>query len=168
MDLVVQYAVPILFGIVLVFIGAVAFFGYRRRRGWTGIPQLTTKRTIKDTKDAREVTQERQSTKTAWDWLSLLMVPLVLGLITLWFTSQQKDADQRAETERAQNEALQNYLEEMRHLTLEQRLLVRPSSSPLREGHTRLLYASGGGGHTPTDRFRNLLGELTGLDGRGN
>src|SRR5215212_1588703 len=49
-----------------------------------------------------------------------------------------------------------------------QRLLVRPSSSPLREGQTRLLYASGGGGHTPTDRFRNLLGELTGLDGRGN
>ena len=88
-----------------------------------------------------EVTEEVQTAKTGWDWLSLLMVPLILGLITLWFTIQQREAQQKAdiaqketqqkadsaqkETQRqteqlrAQNEALQKYLDEMRLLTLE-------------------------------------------------
>src|SRR5215216_1475941 len=67
--------------------------------------------------------------KTAWDWLQLLVVPLMLALITVLFT-QQQDArqqeleNQRAEAERelaeqrAQDETLQAYLDQMGSLLL--------------------------------------------------
>ena len=62
--------------------------------------------------------------KTLWDWLQLLIVPVALSLITVAFAWQQ-DArqqgieDQRAEAERelavqrAQDEALQTYIDQM-------------------------------------------------------
>jgi uncharacterized protein YjbI with pentapeptide repeats len=71
--------------------------------------------------------------KTAWDWLQLLVVPLMLALITVVFTRQQ-DArqqeleNQRAEAERelaeqrAQDETLQAYLDQMSSLLLERDL----------------------------------------------
>jgi len=67
--------------------------------------------------------------KTLWDLLQLLIVPLVLAVIGLWFAAQQ-DArqqqieNQRAEAERklaeqrAQDEALQAYLDQMSSLLL--------------------------------------------------
>src|SRR5215203_2479657 len=72
--------------------------------------------------------------KTAWDWLQLLIVPLALALIVVvWSTvqegaSQQRIEAQRAEAERvfavqrAQDEALQAYLDVMKELLLEQDL----------------------------------------------
>jgi len=82
--------------------------------------------------------------KTVWDWLQLLVVPLMLVLITVVFTSQQdarqqdfeerrveveqKLENQRAEAERklaeqrAQDEALQAYLDQMGNLLLERDL----------------------------------------------
>ena len=83
--------------------------------------------------------------KTVWDWMSLLIVPIVLSIITLAFTWQQnarqndiedrrarqarKIEIQRAEAERelakerAQDEALQAYLNQMDTLLLEKDLL---------------------------------------------
>jgi uncharacterized protein YjbI with pentapeptide repeats len=82
--------------------------------------------------------------KTIWDWLQLLIVPLMLALITVVFTWQQnvrqneledqraqqaqKIENQRAEAEReladqrAQDEALQAYLSQMGSLLLEKNL----------------------------------------------
>jgi uncharacterized protein YjbI with pentapeptide repeats len=71
--------------------------------------------------------------KTVWDWLQLLIVPIVLSLITLAFTWQlnarQNDIeDRRAQAERelaeqrAQDEALQAYLDQMSALLLEKDL----------------------------------------------
>jgi hypothetical protein len=71
--------------------------------------------------------------KTVWDWLDLLIVPLMLALITVGFAWQQ-DArqnhieDQRAKAERelvdqrAQDEAVQAYLDQMSNLLLEKDL----------------------------------------------
>jgi hypothetical protein len=82
--------------------------------------------------------------KTVWDLLQLLIVPLMLAAIGFWFTAQQ-DArqqeienqraqqaqeieNQRAEAERelaeqcAQDEALQDYLDQMSSLLLEKNL----------------------------------------------
>jgi Pentapeptide repeats (8 copies) len=83
--------------------------------------------------------------KTFWDWLQLLIVPVVLSLITVVFAWQQdnrqnqienkraqeaqKIEGQRAEAERelaekrAQDEALQAYLNEMTQLILDRKLL---------------------------------------------
>jgi hypothetical protein len=71
--------------------------------------------------------------KTVWDWMGLLIVPIVLSLITVAFTwqqdaRQQRLENQRAEAERelaeqrAQDEALQAYLDQMDTLLLEKDL----------------------------------------------
>jgi uncharacterized protein YjbI with pentapeptide repeats len=71
--------------------------------------------------------------KTLWDWLQLLIVPVVLSLITVAFAwqqdaRQQRIEDQRAEAERelgvqrAQDEALQTYIDQMGSLLLERDL----------------------------------------------
>jgi uncharacterized protein HemX len=61
--------------------------------------------------------------KTVWDWLQLLIVPLVLGVIGFYFTSSQEYAHQQEfEEQRLQNAALQTYLEGMRELLLDKNL----------------------------------------------
>jgi uncharacterized protein YjbI with pentapeptide repeats len=81
--------------------------------------------------------------KTVWDFLQLLIVPLVLAVIGLWFATQQ-DArqqqfeNQRAEAERklvqqrAQDEALQAYLDQMNNLLLEHNLRDSEEDSEVR------------------------------------
>jgi uncharacterized protein YjbI with pentapeptide repeats len=60
--------------------------------------------------------------KSLWDWLQLLIVPLVLATVGLWFAWSQ-DARQRVtEENRAMDTALQAYLEEMSRLLIEEDL----------------------------------------------
>jgi hypothetical protein len=70
---------------------------------------------------------------TVRDWLQLLVVPLALVVIGFWFTMQQDARQQRIETQRAeaerelaeqraQDEALQAYLDQMSTLLLERDL----------------------------------------------
>jgi uncharacterized protein YjbI with pentapeptide repeats len=72
--------------------------------------------------------------KSLWDFLDLLIVPLALAIIGFGFTAQQQARqtqietlrDERAqavEEQRAQNAALQSYLDQMNHLMLEKGLL---------------------------------------------
>jgi uncharacterized protein YjbI with pentapeptide repeats len=72
--------------------------------------------------------------KTIWDWLQLLIVPLMLAALGFWFTAQQDQRQQRTEIQRAdaerklaeqraQDEALQAYLDQMSQLMLERNLL---------------------------------------------
>jgi uncharacterized protein YjbI with pentapeptide repeats len=61
---------------------------------------------------------------TLWDWIKLLIVPAVIAGGGLWFSNQQREREQRIANERAQDEALQSYLDAMddallRHLSLE-------------------------------------------------
>ena len=67
--------------------------------------------------------------KTVWDWLQLLIVPMVLSLITVGFAWQQNDqqqeieerraeSDRKIEAQRAQEAALQAYLDQMGQLLL--------------------------------------------------
>jgi uncharacterized protein YjbI with pentapeptide repeats len=80
---------------------------------------------------------------TVRDWLQLLIVPLALVVISLFFASQQdqrqrKIEDQRAEAERAlakeraQDEALQAYLDQMSTLLLEKDLRDSQAGSEVR------------------------------------
>ncbi len=73
--------------------------------------------------------QEIRPRKTLWDWLQLFIVPLALAAIGLWFAAQQdfrqqQIEEQRAESEReieeqrAQDAALQAYLDQMSQLML--------------------------------------------------
>jgi hypothetical protein len=77
------------------------FFGWP----WTG---LTSSKAPPNT----------QPTKTLWDWLDLLIVPLVLAIGGYLFNSSQNRATEAAAERRAQDEALQAYLDHMSGLLI--------------------------------------------------
>src|SRR6266571_3238425 len=73
-----------------------------------------------------------QPTKTLWDWLQLLIVPVVLSIVAYWFNRTNSQTERRATaqrdvTERAialdnqQATLLQDYLDRMSDLLLEQK-----------------------------------------------
>ena|SRR5215211_152154 len=81
--------------------------------------------------------------KTLWDLLQLLIVPLALAVIGFWFTAQQDARQQQIETQRAeaerelavqraQDEALQAYLDQMGSLLLERDLRASEADSEVR------------------------------------
>jgi len=81
--------------------------------------------------------------KTLWDWLQLLIVPVVLSLITVVFAWQQDirqdqienkraEAERELASERAQDEALQAYLNQMSGLLLERDLRASEEDSEVR------------------------------------
>src|ERR671910_2386541 len=81
--------------------------------------------------------------KSLWDWLQLLIVPVVLSLITVVFAWQQDirqdqienkraKAERELAKERAQDEALQAYLDQMSNLLLQRNLRTSEEDSEVR------------------------------------
>jgi hypothetical protein len=62
-----------------------------------------------------------------WDWLKLLIVPAILAAGGLWFNAQQRDREQKLANERAQDEALQAYFDQMGQLLLDKDTQLRQS-----------------------------------------
>jgi hypothetical protein len=75
---------------VLAIAAAVAFIAlaYRRDWGWTGLPA--------DPGDGSPTHPPRPA-KTLWDWLQLLIVPLVLALGAFALNAAQSDRDREQE-----------------------------------------------------------------------
>lgn len=82
-----------------------------------------------------------QRGKTLWDWLELLIIPLVLGVIALWFNRHDKLNEIAVEERRAQTdheialdkyreEILQGYIDSMTKLLLEDGLLSKKKNKP--------------------------------------
>ena len=64
---------------------------------------------------------------TLWDWLKLLVVPAAIAAGGLWFNRQQQARVQEIESWRAQDEALQAYLDQMGQLLLDNDRPLRQS-----------------------------------------
>jgi ABC-type nickel/cobalt efflux system permease component RcnA len=62
-------------------IATITILGYWLRWSWTGL-----------------------ETKSAWDWLELLIIPIVLGAGALWFNRQERRAQNDLETRRQESE----------------------------------------------------------------
>jgi hypothetical protein len=104
-------------------IAAVVVFvvvAYARPWPWTGF--------VAQQGDASPGTPVRAG-KTLWDWLELLVVPLVLALGAFWLNDQQRQRDKRQEAVRAKQEAkvaadrrrddaLRDYLQRMSQFVL--------------------------------------------------
>ena len=56
--------------------------------------------------------------KTIWDWLGLLIVPIVIAVAGFWFTEEQAARQDELEEQRAQDTALQAYLDKISDLML--------------------------------------------------
>ncbi|HET6659539.1 MAG TPA: pentapeptide repeat-containing protein [Rubrobacter sp.] len=111
---------------VLVAIGALwRLIRLRYDYQWTGLGDAEFRPKQKDA--------EFRPKKTLWDWLQLLIVPIVLSLITVAFTWQQNARQQEAEGRRAEVErqieehraddaALQAYLDQIGTLLIQRDL----------------------------------------------
>jgi Pentapeptide repeats (8 copies) len=60
--------------------------------------------------------------KTLWDWLGLVLVPLVLAVGGYLLTRAENNQARKIEAERAQDAALQAYLDQMTQLLLHEKL----------------------------------------------
>ena len=121
--------------------------------------------------------------KTVWDFLQLLIVPLMLAAIGFWFTMQQEARQQQVEDERAQqaqkienqraeaeqelakqgaqDEALQAYLDQMGNLLLEKDLRDSERGSEVRtlaRARTATVMQ-----RLDSDRNRNVIAFLTAI-----
>jgi hypothetical protein len=77
----------------------VIIYGYLAKPGWVGV-----------------------SDKKVWDYLKLLIVPAALALGVYWLNRAQRERELEVENQRAQDEALQAYLDQMGTLVLKEDL----------------------------------------------
>jgi hypothetical protein len=59
---------------------------------------------------------------TLWDWMKLLVVPLVIAGIGIWFNAQQRTLELESTETRAQSDALEAYLKDMTTLLVDKGL----------------------------------------------
>lgn len=115
-----------LVGLFVMALAIVVWLGYRRSWDWTGLP-------------ARPIANAAagQPAKTLWDWLQLLVVPLVLAVAVFALShaqatrSDERDAtrergEARSAADHAREETLRNYLEQMTDLVLQHKLRESP------------------------------------------
>src|SRR5260221_1753058 len=114
---------------VLVLVGLIGliFAGYWFNWDWTGFNQHIGPRV-----------PQYQPTKTLWDWLQLLIIPLVLAVAALLFNrattrteqeiaAQRYKQDQQIALDKQREDLLQTYLDRMSELLLEKSLATSPS-----------------------------------------
>jgi hypothetical protein len=68
-----------------------------------------------------------QRAKTTWDWLELLIIPIVLAVGGFFLNRTERMNAEKAAEQRAQDGALQAYLDQMTQLLLHEKLPVRAS-----------------------------------------
>jgi uncharacterized protein YjbI with pentapeptide repeats len=59
---------------------------------------------------------------TLWNWMNLLIIPLVIAGIGIWFNSQQRAREMESAERRAQEDALETYLKDMTTLLVDNKL----------------------------------------------
>ncbi len=142
--------------ITIVVVGVLAFilFGYLLRLAWTGFNSGTSQITITSASKGNYIATVSQPGKSLWDWLQLLIIPIMLVIGGFWLnqiqksreekTTQQraeierKAAEQRAKTEREialdkqREDLLQAYLDRMSELLLEKNLRLSQPESEVR------------------------------------
>lgn len=69
---------------------------------------------------------------TFWDWLSLLITPVTIAVVSTLFSYQQSRRSMLADERKRQEEALQAHYDHMTHLLLERDLLQTAPESPVR------------------------------------
>jgi hypothetical protein len=100
-------------------------------REWWGFSEYPNERKTTQFKpggeiDSRTVIQEPRRAKTYWDWLQLLGVPAAVAITGFWFNKRQNERQQIDEDHRAQDAALQEYLNKMSELLIDKNLHEDP------------------------------------------
>jgi hypothetical protein len=112
-----QNRLPLLVLVALiVVIATISGLGYWHRWSWIGLIGP----------------QDNPDTRLGWDWLELLIIPIVLGLAAFWLNQQARGERERARQERendhqvaadlTREDALQSYLDRISDLILNKKL----------------------------------------------
>ncbi len=118
-------AIVIISVLLLAFALVIYLFGW----DWTGF----TGGTSKITKTPQGTTTEYSPGKNLWDWMQLLIIPLVLAVAVFWLNQMQRGREQRTTQQQAElereltrdNQAetlLQAYIDKISELLLEKQL----------------------------------------------
>ena len=70
--------------------------------------------------------------KTLWDWMELLIVPIILVVIAIWFNKNTSDRDRKIAVDNREEEALNNYFAHMSELLLDHNLYIANKNSDVR------------------------------------
>lgn len=102
-----------------VFLIGVTYYSIRRgyKQDWTGFQGYVNSK------------GESIPSKKLWDWLQLLIVPLVLTIGVWYLNKSQKLSDQRVETDRQRQKSLEDYFDCMSDLLLKEELRERRSEA---------------------------------------
>ena len=78
-----------------------------------------------------------QPSKTLWDLLQLLIVPVILVGVSLWWNASQDSRDKRRAEQVRQDTTLDDYIQQMSDLMLSKRLLSsKPGDAARSVAHT--------------------------------
>jgi uncharacterized protein YjbI with pentapeptide repeats len=130
--------------LVAAMIGIVIWAGYVRWPTYSGFGGGTVKTTTTTTKNGNktvEVTKQPQPARKVWDWLGLVGIGSALTLGGLIITRKQREREEAVAIERAQDEALAAYLDQMSNLVVDHELgydQEDPAVSPVHYLITRL------------------------------
>src|SRR6266480_1718507 len=85
---------------LIIFILAVWVFGW----DWTGFNGGYSQITTTSTSHGTTTVTAKPPGKNLWDWMQLLIIPIVLAVGGLWFNQIQKDREQKVAEQHAQTE----------------------------------------------------------------
>jgi uncharacterized protein YjbI with pentapeptide repeats len=92
---------------------------------WTGFGE-----SIKD--------ETKEAAKTLWDWLDLLIIPVVIGLLGWSFSQAEKVKTKKREEERTENEIFESFLQTMTDLIIKNNLHDEPTRQTLAIARARI------------------------------
>ena len=96
--------------VAIVLVGVIVLIVVGYRFDWTGFPR-----------------------KTVWDWLQLLIIPLVLAVIALLFNLANSRTERQIALDNQRETALQAYIDKMSELLLEKHLRQSQTKDDVRE-----------------------------------
>jgi hypothetical protein len=99
---------------------------------WTGFNGGYSQVTTTSTGQSTTTTIVKPGGKTLWDWMQLLLVPLILAIGGFWFSQVQKNSEQKIASDNQRAATLQSYLDRMSELLLEEDLLASDRDDEVR------------------------------------
>jgi uncharacterized protein YjbI with pentapeptide repeats len=106
------------------------------------MPRLPEWLGISEKRWSKKPDEEVRPAKTAWDWLQLAIVPVILAIAAIAFNASQASREREREDARTRkdrllaletrrDEVLQSYLQQMSELMLDRHLLQSPPGSEI-------------------------------------
>jgi len=145
------YLFPIIFVTLLV---VLIYWGYKSE--WTGFIKTNS------------INSTTIQYKTLWDWLELLIIPMILAIGALFFNKAERENEIKISNSRLYGAELQNYLDKISDLLLKEGLRTSDEGSEVRKiARARTLAALSSLGGKQKGMLVRFLYE-TGLINKGN